>query len=520
MDLSSASKVDAENGERDSLLRRSEAGNGKVFVLPLRDRVLFPGLRAQALVHRSVYDAYVAHQRKLDDSTSLSKIITVGVKNDGEHEELHTVGTLCRMASSNALTTSQAGVDSNTHVILTLEGLDRVQLDLSTCIITYDNSPVDIKGTQQEGGRSVVCGKAEVSRILHSVQKGSSEEIEALAAGLQRKIAELFKVEKRLQTVTNGKFRQTGLPGPLGGLVASLWNDRSLGGLGEGGEKAITDVPIRAEKCSLFADIICATLKDVPMAARQKALECLSIEKRLHIAKDMVDERRESLLVANRVRNNIRRQADMDVRERVIRRQIQELQGELKKIDGGGGNEDELTMLTNKLAAIDLPKDMRSVCDRELHKMQNTPTTHPDYTVSRTYLETVASLPWALDTGDVAIDLEKARYVLDRDHFGMAKVKKRLMEYLAVVKLHQGEASSTVDEQQQQRSMYDSGIGFSGCDVGLAKERVQVIVRVWRESAEFIIVNEGRWNSHNPSLGAAFKIPNDLVRLSYGILRD
>ncbi|KAF4661419.1 hypothetical protein FOZ61_003192 [Perkinsus olseni] len=391
-----------------------------VFVLPLRKRVLFPGLRAQALVlgvHESVYNAFVAHQKTLSSENALghAKLVTVGVKaidRDGsELETVHTVGTLCRMASSSVAAQIGSGDAAGGHqVVLTLEGLDRVELDTSAAELVYE----DILG---KGNRSVVYGKARVSQVLRSIQKGPSEELERLAADLQRKV-----------------------------VVASFWNG---GRVVEGGEKEITEAPIKADRCSLFADIICATLKDAPVNSRQEALECLCIEERVRMARDMVDERREAMLVSNRVRGNIRRQADMDVRERVIRRQIQELQKELRKIGGedSEAGEDEIASIANKLAAIALPKDMRAVCDRELHKLQNTPSTHPDYTVARTYLETVASLPWSLDEADVCIDLDKARYILDRDHFGMSKVKKRLMEYLAVMKLHQARRSSQNEEE-------------------------------------------------------------------------
>ncbi|KAF4722976.1 hypothetical protein FOZ62_016590, partial [Perkinsus olseni] len=411
-------------GENAGRPGRSDA-SPMVFVLPLRKRVLFPGLRAQALVHESVYDAFVAHQKTLSPENALghAKLVTVGVKagdRDGsELETLHSVGTLCRMASSSVAAQIGSGDAAGGHqVVLTLEGLDRVELDTSAAELVHE----DIPGNGSNGNRSVVYGKARVSQVLRSIQKGPSEKLEMLAADLQRKVAELFQIEKRIQSLphSGGKIRAGALPGPLGGLVASLWNG---GRVGEGGEKEITEAPIKADRCSLFADIICATLKDVPITSRQKALECLCIEERVRMARDMVDERREAMLVSNRVRGNIRRQADMDVRERVIRRQIQELQKELRKIGGEGSEagEDEIASITNKLAAIALPKDMRAVCDRELHKLQNTPSTHPDYTVSRTYLETVASLPWSLDEADVYIDLDKARYILDRDHFGMSK---------------------------------------------------------------------------------------------------
>ncbi|KAF4717042.1 hypothetical protein FOZ62_010646, partial [Perkinsus olseni] len=256
-----------------------------VFVLPLRKRVLFPGLRAQALVHESVYDAFVAHQKTLSPENALghAKLVTVGVKpgdRDGsELETLHSVGTLCRMASSSVAAQIGSGDAAGGHqVVLTLEGLDRVELDTSAAELVYE----DIPG---KGNRSVVYGKARVSQVLRSTQKGPSEELERLAGsdGLEAvamygrgsesfwlRVQELifgalFSTRRvswmdlwrdfrafvgYLESLphSGGKIRAGALPGPLGGLVASLWNG---GRVGEGAEKEITEAPIKADRCSL-----------------------------------------------------------------------------------------------------------------------------------------------------------------------------------------------------------------------------------------------------------------------------
>src|SRR6185312_4523723 len=90
--------------------------------------------------------------------------------------------------------------------------------------------------------------------------------------------------------------------------------------------------------------------------------------------------------------------------------------------------------LRQKLTAAKLPENVMKEANRELNRLEAIPSASPEYGVIRTWLQIVSELPWSVQTAD-KIDLADARKILDRDHFDLDKVKRRILEYLAVLKL-------------------------------------------------------------------------------------
>ncbi len=121
-------------------------------------------------------------------------------------------------------------------------------------------------------------------------------------------------------------------------------------------------------------------------------------------------------------------------RERLLRRRMRDIQEELGEAAGGEREADELA---EKLEAAQLPEAARTHADRELKRFRALQQNAPDRHLLRTYLEWLADLPWAKETED-KLDILDARRVLDEDHHGLAKVKERILEYLAVRKLAPG----------------------------------------------------------------------------------
>lgn len=109
----------------------------------------------------------------------------------------------------------------------------------------------------------------------------------------------------------------------------------------------------------------------------------------------------------------------------------------------------ELAQLENKLTAAKIPAHAQAQVDRELSRLKRMPTSQPEYSVQRTYLETLAEIPWATETED-KLDgeaMKTAKGVLDRDHFGLDKVKRRVLEYLAVLRLRALSAQEKEDAE-------------------------------------------------------------------------
>lgn len=130
-------------------------------------------------------------------------------------------------------------------------------------------------------------------------------------------------------------------------------------------------------------------------------------------------------------------------RELVLRQQLNDAENKTK---AKGEDEDELDDLGKKLENVDLGEDGRKIVDRELKRLKRMHPSQTEYQVSRNYLETLAEIPWGVYTNDHmdANPVEKARKILDQDHYGLEKVKKRLLEYLAVLNLKQKRGNQEV----------------------------------------------------------------------------
>jgi ATP-dependent Lon protease len=118
-------------------------------------------------------------------------------------------------------------------------------------------------------------------------------------------------------------------------------------------------------------------------------------------------------------------------REYYLRQQLKAIKEELGEI---GEEEEELDELAERLKKAGLPAEVEKVAQKELSRLKSIPTASSEYTVARTYLDWIADLPWSKRTED-NLDIENARTVLDTDHYGLQKIKKRILEYLAVRKL-------------------------------------------------------------------------------------
>jgi ATP-dependent Lon protease len=136
------------------------------------------------------------------------------------------------------------------------------------------------------------------------------------------------------------------------------------------------------------------------------------------------------------LRHQIASQAQTEMgkeqREYFLRQQMRAIQDELGETSP---EKAELAELRRRLAEAELPDEVRKEAERELNRLERTPSAAPDYQLTRTYLELVIELPWKKSTTDV-IDLAKVRQVLDEDHYDLEEIKERILEQLAVLKLN------------------------------------------------------------------------------------
>ena len=168
-------------------------------------------------------------------------------------------------------------------------------------------------------------------------------------------------------------------------------------------------------------------------AVREQALlEATTRVEALRLVHGWLSHEVEVLELRNKITEDARGEMSREQKEYILRQQKKAIEQEL-----GEKNPDqaEVEQLREKLAKADLPEDIRKEAERELGRLEKLPPSQPEHNVIRTWLEYVIELPWNKRSDD-NLDLARARQVLDEDHFGITKVKERILEHLAVLKLN------------------------------------------------------------------------------------
>lgn len=182
---------------------------------------------------------------------------------------------------------------------------------------------------------------------------------------------------------------------------------------------------------NLFADTICAFLF-VNVEERQNLLGCLKIKERLEKMAMLLYREIELNQIEQQVRNRVREQLERSQREHYLQEQVRIIQQELGTRDDGAN---EFTELQEMIEKSRMPKAVKEKAEREYQRYERLPLMSPESAVLRGYLEWLCDVPWSKRTKDT-LDINKASEVLDTDHFGLKKVKERILEFLAVRKLN------------------------------------------------------------------------------------
>lgn len=180
----------------------------------------------------------------------------------------------------------------------------------------------------------------------------------------------------------------------------------------------------------MLADLAITYLDATP-AEKQDILETVDLAPRLDKVSKLLARRLEVLRLSAEIGNKTRESLDSRQREVLLREQMAAIQ---KELGDEGSNKQELADLEKAIAAAKMPPEVEQVAKKELRRLQRTPEAAGEYSMIRTYLDTLIELPWA-PPEPKDIDIAEARRVLDADHYGLEKIKKRIVEYLAVRKL-------------------------------------------------------------------------------------
>jgi ATP-dependent Lon protease len=181
-----------------------------------------------------------------------------------------------------------------------------------------------------------------------------------------------------------------------------------------------------------LSDFIASSLTTVTTTVKQEVLEKLDVRERMDALNRILIKELEVLELGSKIQSQVQSEVGRNQREYFLREQLKAIQKELGE---GDDQTKDIEELQQKIEAAGMPEAVRKEALRELDRLARMPVAAAEYTVSRTYMDWLVTLPWQKHTDEV-IDLPKTKEILDEDHSGLEKAKDRILEYLAVRKLN------------------------------------------------------------------------------------
>ncbi len=190
------------------------------------------------------------------------------------------------------------------------------------------------------------------------------------------------------------------------------------------------DSVARLDRCGDPDEYVNVAANSLPLRdeVKQKILECENVTERLRMLERCLNDELEIMRLARKINNAVRQNIDKNQREYYLREQLKAIHAEL------GDDEDEREELANKIKEKGMPQEIEEKALKEIARMDKMSSSSPEYTVIRNYLDWLIDLPWKEETEDTE-NLGDAVKILNEDHYGLEKIKERITEYLAVLKL-------------------------------------------------------------------------------------
>src|SRR5579859_1175193 len=193
---------------------------------------------------------------------------------------------------------------------------------------------------------------------------------------------------------------------------------------------------------------VIATFMQMELELRQKLLELDSVHAKLENLSNYLTHELEIFELGKKIQTSAQEEMGKVQREYLLREQLKAIQREL-----GEESEEQATAneLRRKIDEAKMPEEALKEANRELARLEKLPTVSPEYSIIRTYIELLASLPWSKSTGE-KIDVRLARQVLDHDHYDLVKIKERILEYLAVRRLKEERVAERLRQEAEAAS--------------------------------------------------------------------
>src|SRR5690625_777908 len=248
---------------------------------------------------------------------------------------------------------------------------------------------------------------------------------------------------------------------------------------GRGIQQEVAQFIMNLEDPGQFADYVAYHL-DFKLEDKQDVLEANSIAERIRKVLVLIDTEIELQETQRRLQKEVKEEIDRNQREYFLREQIKALQ---KELSGNDDDEDEIEEFREKLEELDLPEEAMKEAQRELNRLARMHPDSAEASVIRTYLTPIVELPWN-ERSDDSLDVERAAQILEEDHYGLEKVKDRVLEYLAVRRLKAEQAQKgEIDENEVNKGpillfVGPPGVGKTSIAQSVAKALGRAYVRI------------------------------------------
>jgi ATP-dependent Lon protease len=275
-----------------------------------------------------------------------------------------------------------------------------------------------------------ICVEGEVVRIV----KAAENRVTAVLRGLERRRVSGYVQEKPYLVASYGPLTEIRKdPIEIDGLGMAVYDvAKQLVAISPDIPDETAQVFDQSKDPGRLGDIVAATV-DLSPEERASLLVESDVAERLRRLLVLLQRKVELIKVKQKIDSQVREEFSKHQREAVLRQKLKAIQDEL----GEGEDASDLDLFDEKIKAADMPADVEKTARKQLDRLKQMAQSSAEYTVQRTYLEWLVELPWTKQTDD-RLDLEKAREILDSDHYDLKKVKKRILEYLAVRKLAPG----------------------------------------------------------------------------------
>lgn len=350
-----------------------------------------------------LFDFPTEHRQKNDSQQNERELAVIPLINTVLFP--HMLAPLFVSREQSVLAIEEAMAGERTILAIAQRDPDMEEVSLSELYTVGVEATVQRMLRMPDGTTSVVVQGFQRMRIVEQVQETPYLRVQAVP---------IFSEEERTLTVEAMMRAVLSLFEKVVRLNRTLPDDSYI-------------MAMNVDEPGWLADLMASTLP-LDVAKRQEILETLDLEERLRRLSIMLSQELDVLELESRIHNQVQKEVDRSQREFFLREQLKAIQHELGQLDPV---QREVMQLREKITTSTMPERVREKAFEELERLEMMPMAAPEYSVIRTYVDWLRDLPWTEATEDKQ-DLKTAAKVLESNHYGLSKVKERIIEFMAV----------------------------------------------------------------------------------------